>query len=131
LSNIRLDDIDFDKQVIRVWIKGGRQDYAVFGERTKSLLQEWLGEYDNHNAKLWDVSYWGINILCRRLSAKTGLPCNPHTFRRTFASILAKRGVDCLHIQRLGRWQSLSMVQRYTASVRFEDSLKLYSAIVN
>ncbi len=65
-----------------------------------------------------------------RLEAKTGLKCNAHTFRRTFASILAKRGVDSLHIMRLGRWESIQMVERYTRSVRFEDSLEHYSAIV-
>ena len=67
----------------------------------------------------------------QQLREKTGLPCNPHTFRRTFASILAKRGVDSLHIMRLGRWESIQMVERYTKSVQFEDSLKLYSDIVN
>ena len=66
-------------------------------------------------------------MLCR-LRDKTGLPCNPHTFRRTFASILAKRGVDSLHIMRLGRWESIEMVERYTRSVQFEDSLKFYKA---
>jgi len=45
--------------------------------------------------------------------------------------ILAKRGVDSLHIQRLGRWESMAMVERYTRSVRFEDSLKMYSAVVS
>jgi len=69
--------------------------------------------------------------MLKRLSVRTGLPCNPHTFRRTFASILAKRGVDSLHIMRLGRWESIQMVERYTRSVGFEDSLKLYSAIVS
>ena len=46
--------------------------------------------------------------------------------RRTFASLLAKRGIDSLYIMRLGRWESIAMVERYTRSVRFEDSLKLY-----
>jgi integrase len=69
-------------------------------------------------------------MMLRRLKARTGLPCNAHTFRRTFASILAKRGVDSLHIKRLGRWASVQMVERYTQSVQFEDSLKLYSDIV-
>lgn len=68
--------------------------------------------------------------MLRKLSAETGLPCNAHTFRRTFASILAKRGLDSLHIKRLGRWESMAMVERYTRSVRFEDSLKLYSPIM-
>ncbi len=53
------------------------------------------------------------------------------TFCRTFASILAKRGVDSLHIMRLGRWESIQMVERYTRSVKFDDSLRLYSAIVD
>ena len=34
-------------------------------------------------------------------------------------------------IKDLGRWESIQMAERYTRSVRFEDSLKLYSAIVN
>ncbi len=65
-----------------------------------------------------------------RLEAKTGLKCNAHTFRRTFATTLAKRGVDSLHIMRLGTWESISMVERYTRSVKFEDSLKLYRPTV-
>jgi len=33
------------------------------------------------------------------------------------------------HIIRLGGWESLDMVVRYTRSVKFEESLKLYQAI--
>ena len=62
------------------------------------------------------------------LRDETGLPCNPHTFRRTFACLLRKAGVDTMTIKDLGRWESLEMVQRYTRSVTFEDSLKFYKA---
>ena len=34
--------------------------------------------------------------------------------------------MDVEHIMRLGGWESLDMVVRYTRSVKFEDSLKLY-----
>ena len=51
-----------------------------------------------------------------------------HTFRRTFACLLRKAGVDTMTIKDLGRWESLEMVQRYTRSVTFEDSLKFYKA---
>jgi len=131
LTSINVDDIDWEHRLIRVWVKGNRQELAVFGEHTKSLLQAWLCEYKNHNGKLWDIGYWGINILCRRLSAKTGLSCNPHTYRRTFASCLAKNGVNDIAIMKLGRWRSLGMVERYTRSVKFEDALALYQPIVN
>ena len=76
------------------------------------------------------MNKWDIVDMLRRLRDKTGLPCNAHTFRRSFASILAKRGVDSLHIMRLGRWECLAMVDRYTKSVKFEDSLKLHKPIM-
>jgi site-specific recombinase XerD len=54
------------------------------------------------------------------------LPCNPHTLRRTFASNLHRQGLDVDHIMKLGGWENLDMVVRYTRSVKFEDSLRLY-----
>jgi site-specific recombinase XerD len=130
LANINPQNIDWQHRLIKAWCKGGKEGLAPFGQKTEKLLREWLAQY-SPDGRLWDINHWGISIMLRRLSAKTGLPCNPHTFRRTFASILSKRGIDSLHIMRLGRWQSLSMVDRYTKSVQFEDSLKLYSSIMD
>jgi site-specific recombinase XerD len=129
LTNINTHNIDWQHRLIKARCKGGKEGLAPFGQRTENLLKEWLSQYPTKD-RLWDISEWGICWMLRKLEAKTGLPCNAHTFRRTFASILAKRGVDSLHIMRLGRWESMAMVERYTRSVRFEDSLKLYSAIV-
>ena len=130
LADINPANIDWQRRVIRVRCKGNREGYACFGSRTESLLRQWLSEYDA-NGRLWDLNHHGINIMLRRLSASTGIKFSAHVLRRTFASILCKRGVSDSHIMRLGRWSSLAMVQRYTQSVQFEDSLKLYSAIVN
>ena len=124
-ANINPHTIDWDNRLIKVIGKGNKEGLAPFGIRTESLLKEWLSQY-RADGKLWDIDYWGINIMLCRLKVKTGLPCNPHTFRRTFASILAKRGIDSLHIMRLGRWESIQMVERYTRSVQFEDSLRFY-----
>jgi site-specific recombinase XerD len=129
LASIKVPDINWDNRLIKVWCKGNKEGLAPFGERTKKLLKDWLSTHKN-SSRLWNLNTWGIVEMLQQLRLKTGLPCNPHTFRRTFASILAKRGVDSLHIKRLGRWESIQMVERYTRSVRFEDSLKLYSSIV-
>jgi site-specific recombinase XerD len=125
LTNINPHNIDWQNRLIKVLCKGNREGLAVFGTRTESLLKEWLSIY-KPDGKLWDLNPRGISIMLYRLSARTGLPCNPHTFRRTFASELAKKGIDVLHIKRLGRWETVQMVERYTRSVGFEDSLKLY-----
>jgi hypothetical protein len=42
------------------------------------------------------------------------------------ASNLHRKGEDVEHIMRLGGWETLYMVLRYTRSVEFEDSLSLY-----
>jgi site-specific recombinase XerD len=130
LSNIKPSDIDWANRLIKAKCKGNKEGYAVFGKRSEELLKEWLAGYDP-NGNVWGINRWGIVKMLRTLSTKTGLPCHAHTFRRTFASILAKRGVDSIHIMRLGRWESIQMVERYTRSVKFEDSLKMYSAVVS
>jgi site-specific recombinase XerD len=131
LAAIKANDIDWDNRLIRVWCKGKKEGLAVFGLKTELIIKQWLSEYSPNGGSIWGINKWGIEDMLKRLKAETGLPCNAHTFRRTFASILAKRGVDSLHIMRLGRWESIQMVERYTRSVRFEDSLKLYSPIVD
>jgi integrase len=66
--------------------------------------------------------------MLERLRRQTGLPCNPHTFRRTFAVLLRKAGVDTMTIRDLGRWESVQMVERYTRSFGFADAMKFYKA---
>ena len=63
------------------------------------------------------------------LAKKTGLPCNPHAFKRTFDSTLRRTGLDVERIMRLGGWESLYMVVRYAGSVKLEESLKLYKEL--
>lgn len=60
------------------------------------------------------------------MTARTGLPWNPHAFKRTFAVLLRKAGVDCLTIKDLGRWESVSMGERYTRSFGFQDAMRFY-----
>ncbi len=131
LLNISVHNIDWDNRLIKVKCKGNKEGLAPFGTGTEALLKEWLTGYSPNGGNIWGLKKWGIIEMLKQLKVKTNLPCNPHTFRRTFASILAKRGVDSLHIMRLGRWESMSMVERYTRSVKFEDSMKFYAAIVS
>ena len=73
-----------------------------------------------------EVGAKGIQIMLYRLPAKTGRTIIHIHSRRTFASNLHRAGLDVEHIMRLGGWESLDMVLRYTRSVRFEKSLRLY-----
>jgi integrase/recombinase XerC len=125
LSNIKPQDIDWQHRVIKVLGKGRKEAHAPFGELSGKYLKDWLNQYQP-NGNIWGLNEWGITAMLKRLEAETGITCNPHTFRRTFACLLRKAGVDTLTIAQLGRWESLEMVQRYTRSVTFNDSLKFY-----
>jgi site-specific recombinase XerD len=127
LANIKPENIDWENRLIKVVCKGNKEGLAPFGERTEKLMREWLSQYQA-DGRLWDLKAWGIIEMLKVLKVKTGLPCNAHTFRRTFASLLRKAGLDSMAIKDLGRWESITMVERYTRSVTFQDSLKFYKA---
>jgi len=127
LASIKPDNINWTNRTIQVIGKGRKEAVAPFGSLTEIYLRAWLGEY-KADGNIWGLNTWGISSMLRRLKQVTGLPCNPHTFRRTFACLLRKAGVDTMTIKELGRWESLEMVQRYTRSVTFNDSLKFYKA---
>jgi len=129
LVNIRLEDINWPDNTVRVMGKGRKEALAPLGGMSQKYLREWLTEH-NPNGNIWGLNTWGVISMLRRLEKSTGIPCNPHVFRRTFACLLRKAGLDCLTIKDLGRWESLEMVQRYTRAVTFQDSLKFYQSVL-
>jgi len=131
LANIRVCDVDWSRHLIKTICKGNKEGLAAFGLRTQELLQEWLSTYNPNGGPIWNLKARGIQAMLDRLQSRIGLKCSPHVFRRSFATVLSRRGVDVLHIMRLGRWESIAMVDRYTRNVQFEDSLKFYSPIVS
>ncbi len=128
LATVKAEDINWNNNTITVWGKGKKQRLAPFTEYTAQLLKQVV---NSNTCNIWNLECRGIQIMLKRLGEETGLPTNPHTFRRTFASNLHRAGIDVEHIMRLGGWSSLNMVLLYTKSVKFEDSLKIYQSIQN
>jgi len=127
LANIKPGDINWEGRCIKVLGKGRKTALAPFGVMSEEYIQSWLSEY-NPDGNIWGMTKSGIAIMLARLEKRTGITCNPHTFRRTFAVLLRKAGIDTMTIKELGRWESLEMVQRYTRSFAFEDSMKFYKS---
>jgi len=128
LSSIKPEDIDYSERTIRVWGKGRKEGKAPFGQTSEALLKEWLCRYNPNGGNIWGIDRAGIQVMLKRLHQATHIICNPHSFRRAFACLLRKAGIDTMTIKDLGRWENLEMVQRYTRSVTFQDSLKFYKA---
>ena len=124
-TNIKPQDIDWDNRIIKVRVKGQREAFATFGDMTDKYIRDWLSQY-HQGDNIWGLNKWGIISMLRRLKKATGFPCNPHVFRRTFACLLRQAGLDVLTIKDLGRWETVAMVEHYTRSIGFQDSLKFY-----
>ena len=130
LCGIRECDIHWDESTVRVMGKGMKEALAPFGNMSEGYLKKWLSEYSSSGGNIWGINKWGITAMLRRLEYRTGITCNPHTFRRTFACLLRKAGLDSMTIKDLGRWESLEMVQRYTRSITFSDCMRMYREVV-
>jgi len=128
IADIDEADINWDKHLIKITAKGGHEAFLPFGKGTEILLREWLSEYHPNGDSIWGINKAGIVSMLRRLEKSSGVKCNAHTFRRGFASILRRNSVDSLDIMQLGGWRSLGMVQTYTESVNFDDSLEHYQS---
>ena len=127
LVSISSGNIDWELRTIRILGKGRKEAYAPYGDLTEKYLRSWLSRHQP-NGNIWGLNQWGITSMLRRLEGATGIICNAHVFRRTFACLLRKAGVDTMTIKDLGRWESLEMVQRYTRSVNFQNSMRFYKA---
>jgi site-specific recombinase XerD len=133
LANIKLGDINWADHCIQTLGKGRKAAYAPVGSLSADYLKQWIYQYQPKD-NIWNLNAHGIATMLRRLEDRTGITCNPHTFRRTFAVLLRKAGIDTMTIKELGRWESLEMVQRYTRSFSFQDSMKFYKsplAVIN
>ncbi len=130
LTGIKPSDIYWDDSTVRVMGKGQKEALAPFGKLTERYLKLWLSEYQPDGGNVWGINKWGITAMLRRLENRTGITCNPHTFRRTFACLLRKAGLDTMTIKDLGRWESIEMVQRYTRSITFQDCMRMYREVV-
>jgi site-specific recombinase XerD len=129
LVNVSQEDINWSDKTIQVMGKGRKEALAPLGRLSQKYLREWLTKHQS-NGNIWGLNTWGVISMLRRLENVTGIPCNPHIFRRTFACLLRKAGLDVMTIKDLGRWESLEMVQRYTRTVTFRDSLKFYQSVL-
>ncbi len=125
LCNLKLHDIDWEREIIRVHGKGGKQREIPL---TRTALR-WLREYVQTGDKIkmdelgLFLSRKGTPITTRTLqrivkkhlmkvSHKTGI--SPHTLRHTYATHLLNRGCDLRTVQLLLGHRSIASTQIYT-----------------
>ncbi len=129
LANIDVGDIDLDRQTIKVWGKGAKERMVRYGPSTQSFLLQWIKE-SRQGDKLFNLNEWGVGEMLERLERKTGIKCNAHAFRRTFATESVRNGLNLFHVQSLLGHANLTMTRVYAEQVNSEDAIKAYKPIV-
>ena len=120
-ANVKAKDFNWDEGTVIVLGKGNRYRKALAGN---GIVRYWFTHHDS-----FEVSPHGVQTILRRLGNETGIKCNPHSFRRGFAVHQVKSGLSTRVVQALGGWEQISMVERYTKSLAFDDALQLYKRV--
>ncbi len=134
---IRLNwsDVDMQSGLVRVRMGKGRKDRsAVIGATTRRALLAYRRSVNlSDNAPLFQTrdgerfTPSGFIRIFQRLTKATGIHVTAHALRRTFAILSLRAGMDVLHLQALGGWADLDMVEHYAQMVD-EDLLQAHKA---
>ena len=131
LSSMKVVDIDFDK--LEVYVRNGkgnkeRKTYTTplasmyirkYLESRKETNGVWLFYNRNHE----QLQTNGIRKILKTIARRANVSnCHPHKFRRSFATGLAKKGMDVREIQKLLGHVNINTTLRYICTD--EDNVK-------
>ena len=135
LVNLKLNNVDTNRCVVKVLGKGSKERLIPFGENALEALNLYLNVRPSSNSKevflsnrkrrLSRVTFWQrIKTYLKRENLK--LSISPHTLRHAFATHLLNRGADLRSVQLLLGHSDLSTTQIYThiAKQRLSEVLK-------
>jgi integrase/recombinase XerD len=128
LCGLKIEQVDFERRLIRVKGKGGKERIVPFGSKALGALRDWMRDgrpdmlKDSNPAEIFlnsrggalsRVGYWKI---LKQRAARAGLSfeVTPHTLRHSFATHLIEGGADLRAVQELLGHSSISTTQIYT-----------------
>jgi len=135
LWSMKVEDIDFDRGVIKVHGKGAKERVVGIVQNTqKALLQYLLSRKDTHPC-VWvteernPLTYEGLSMIFKRLAHFAGFTdvrCSPHTFRHTAATMSLDNGAGEFQVQAMLGHSTLTMTRRYVATLNSEKAAEAH-----
>jgi integrase/recombinase XerD len=128
LLNLKLSDLYFDEDFIKVTGKGKKQRFVPISDINKKYINIYRNEVRIHlpiqkehqdflflNRRGKQLTRAMIFTITKRLAEKIGLKKNisPHTFRHSFATHLLENGADLRAIQQMLGHESITTTEVY------------------
>lgn len=140
LTNIKIKDIDFDKNEIKVIRKGNKIGYIYLNAKANIALHEYINSRKQYNSEfLWVRQETGINILeagtrysadylsnhIKAIGKRAGIEhVHPHKFRRTVATLALQKGMTLEEVQQILGHSQINTTLRYTKIDRSDIRMK-------
>ena len=122
--NINLEDVDLATGAVMIRQGKGRKPRMVFlGRKTIRAIRGYLRYRKDNSPALWistqgeRMTYSALRCFLRRRAELIGLKSipTPHDFRRAFALVMLRNGVDIFALQKLMGHSDLQILRRYLA----------------
>ena len=129
LAGLLVENINLPDSTFSIWGKGAKQRVGRYGPVTAQLVEGYVADA-KPTGTLLGLSANGIALALKRLEHRTGIKCNAHAFRRTFACESVRNGLNLFYIQSLLGHSTLTMTRIYAEQVGSEDAIKAYKPVV-
>ena len=122
--NLNLEDVDLATGAVMIRQGKGRKPRMVFlGRKTIRAIRGYLRYRKDNSPALWvsthgeRMTYSALRCFLRRRAERIGLKSipTPHDFRRAFALVMLRNGVDIFALQKLMGHSDLQILRRYLA----------------
>ena len=129
LINLKVKDIYFEEQYVRVMGKGSKERIVPYGDNAANIIEKYLSVLrprlfkpeksenymflNNSGKKLSRMGLWKIIKRCSE-SLDKEIDIHPHLFRHSFATHLIEGGADLRIVQELLGHSDISTTQIYT-----------------
>ncbi len=130
---LNFDDIDFDRQFIRILGKGNKERMVPVGERSLNAILQYRHMLGHRfvplllNHRLTRLTDGSIRRILAKIVSECSLRMHvsPHMLRHSFATHMLDAGADLRGIQEILGHENLSTTQIYT-HVTIDKLMKVY-----